>query len=173
MSAFNGATLMITGGTGSFGNTVLKLPSCNAKLICHIRLGFLFHIHHPQHQRTLPRNLRLHGRSASPQQSFHVHRISPSLSGHRCSGVAASGGFDDLAQYLPWRNGGYHSPLLRRGLPDDLHHDEETLPAFKGQFLRSAERGSPDRNRRVKQFQIFNIVHPEKCQVSDIFHSLL
>ena len=24
MSAFNGATLMITGGTGSFGNTVLK-----------------------------------------------------------------------------------------------------------------------------------------------------
>ena len=25
MSAFSGATLMITGGTGSFGNTVLKL----------------------------------------------------------------------------------------------------------------------------------------------------
>lgn len=24
MSVFNGATLMITGGTGSFGNTVLK-----------------------------------------------------------------------------------------------------------------------------------------------------
>ena len=26
MSSFNGATLMITGGTGSFGNTVLKHP---------------------------------------------------------------------------------------------------------------------------------------------------
>ena len=28
MSAFNGATLMITGGTGSFGNTVLNYEDC-------------------------------------------------------------------------------------------------------------------------------------------------
>lgn len=70
MSAFDNATLMITGGTGSFGSTVLKhFLDSDLKLVAHIVLLLFVTSFRPSIRRLLARSSSTLAMSAIPSPS--------------------------------------------------------------------------------------------------------